>query len=167
MHTAGRSRGPRYFWISAAAAVLVAICAISIIQHNASWPKRFGVVHEGRLYRCGDVSVRQLQTLTHEKGVRTVLSLLNPNTAESRAEREAAEQLGIRWINVPLPGDGASTSADRDAIRSVILDDASGPTLVHCAAGTNRTGLACGMYRIHRQGWSVAKVLDEMRRYGF
>ncbi len=39
--------------------------------------------------------------------------------------------------------------------------------LVHCAAGVNRTGLAIGLYRIHQEGWSVAQVLAEMRRYGF
>lgn len=160
-------RGRRVFSIALSLLALAALAGAAIAWRSAAWPKRFGVVEEGRLYRSGELSPRQLESVAREKRVRTVLSLLNPDTPGSVQERRAAERLGIRWINVPLPGDGASTPETREAIRSVILDDACGPTLVHCAAGTNRTGLACGMYRIRKQGWTVEQVLDEMRRYDF
>ncbi|MBU0616886.1 MAG: dual specificity protein phosphatase family protein, partial [Planctomycetes bacterium] len=130
-------------------------------------PKRFGVVVEGQLYRCGEITPTQLEHVANEHGIRTVLSLLNPDVPESIAERQAAERLGLRWINVPLPGDGASTSEERESIKEVLFDPAATRLLVHCAAGANRTGLAVGMYRIHQEGWSVEQVLEEMRRYGF
>jgi len=129
-------------------------------------PKRFGVVEPGRLYRCGDITAYQLAHVTRKYGVRTVLSLLSPDVPESVAEREAAERLGLRWVNVPLPGNGASTPEQRQEIKSVLFDGGDGPILVHCAAGTNRTGLAVAMYRL-RQGWTVEQVLAEMREYGF
>lgn len=153
-------------WI--APLVVVAAAGVGwIVWQQAAWPKRFGVVAEGRLYRSGELSPRQLETVVREAGVRTVLSLLNPDTPESAAERATAERLGVRWINVALTGDGANTREQRDAIRRVILDEDAAPLLVHCAAGVNRTGLACGMYRLHREGWSYEQVLAEMRRYGF
>jgi protein tyrosine phosphatase (PTP) superfamily phosphohydrolase (DUF442 family) len=108
-----------------------------------------------------------LKRVTNEHGIRTVLSLLNPDVPESIAERQAAEQLGLRWINVPLPGNGASTSEERESIKAVLFDPDAAPLLVHCAAGANRTGLAIGMYRIHQQAWLVEQVLAEMRAYGF
>lgn len=130
-------------------------------------PRRFGVVEEGRLYRSGRVTPEQLQTLHEKYGVRTVLSLLNPDVPESQKEREAAQKLGMRWINIPLTGDGASTPEDRGHIRSILADERNGPLLVHCAAGANRTGLAVGMYRLYHDGWSLDQVRREMLDYGF
>ncbi len=136
-------------------------------MRGSALPKRFGVVEPGRLYRCGDITPRQLQHVANEHGIRTVLSLLNPDVPESIAERQAAERLGLRWINIPLPGNGASTPEERERIKAVLFDADATPLLVHCAAGVNRTGLAIGMHRINHQGWSVAQVLTEMRDYSF
>lgn len=165
--TLSRSPSQRTVRVTAALIVVVACGAALVYLQQGATPKRFGVVEEGRLYRCGEITPRQLEHVARVYGLRSVLSLLDPDTPASVAEREKAEQLGLRWINVPLPGNGASTPEDREKIRAVLFDPAAGPILVHCAAGTNRTGLAIGMYRIHQQAWTVAQVLAEMRRYGF
>lgn len=130
-------------------------------------PKRFGTVVEGRLYRSGEITPHELEYLAREYGLRTVLSLLKHSMPESIPERQTARRLGLRWVNVPLPGNGASTPAERDKIKSVLFDHDAAPLLVHCAAGVNRTGLAVGLYRIHQQGWTLADVLSEMREYDF
>lgn len=157
----------RRFAIAALAVVLSAGVGTGWYLHNHLSPKRFGVVTPGLLYRCGDISPEELEAVTHTYGIRTVLSLLNPDVPKSAEERDAARRLGLRWENVPLSGDGASTPADRERIKDILFDPDVGPLLVHCSAGTNRTGLTIGMYRIHRDGWTVERVLDEMRRYGF
>jgi protein tyrosine/serine phosphatase len=152
----------------AIAAVALGGSAVALLWHQqCRLPKRFGVVVEGQLYRSGEVTPRELEHAARRYGVRTVLSLLDPDAPESVAEREAAARLGLRWVNVPLPGSGASRPEERAEIRQVLFDPEVAPVLVHCAAGANRTGLAVGLYRIHRQGWTVARVLAEMRQYGF
>lgn len=148
--------------------ILLAVCGAGFAwQRVYGPPKRFGVVVPGRLYRSGELAAQQLERVARDHSIKTVLSLLDPGHPESVAERDAAERLGLRWLNVPLSGDGSSRPEDRDQIRAVILDDTLAPLLVHCAAGANRTGLACGMYRIHRDGWTYEQVLDEMRGYDF
>jgi len=148
-------------------ALAVIVTAGTIGYRQGAYPKRFGVVVDGHLYRSGEVSPIQLARLNKERGVRRVLSLLDPEAPQSVAERAAAERLGIEWINVPLRGNGESTPADRERIKQVLSASNEIPTLVHCAAGSNRTGLAVGLYRIHEQGWTVARVLAEMRDYDF
>jgi protein tyrosine phosphatase (PTP) superfamily phosphohydrolase (DUF442 family) len=118
------------------------------------------------VYRSGKVSPAQLAEVAREHGVKRVLSLLDPAAPESVAERDAAARLGIEWLNVPLRGNGASTPEARDRIRE-ILAQRDKPLLIHCAAGSNRTGLACGMLRIHEQGWTVEQVIAEMKTYDF
>ena len=159
----------RRWRITAIALAAGAIAAVSVyaLIIRGDLPKRFAPVVDGRLYRSGEITPAELEHVAQRYRIRTVISLLNPDNDESRAEQAAAARLGLRWINIPLTGDGASTPADREQIKAALFDDALGPTLVHCAAGANRTGLTIGMYRIHRQGWTVAQVLEEMRRFGF
>jgi protein tyrosine/serine phosphatase len=146
--------------------VLALLVAGAAYWQLSRTPKRFAPVAEG-LYRSGEVSPRQLEHLTRQHGLKTVLSLLNPAADESRAEIAAAEKLGLAWLNIPLTGDGASTPADRDRIRAIVLDPSHRPMLVHCSAGANRTGLAIGMYRIHAEGWTYERVLEEMKQFDF
>ena len=153
--------------IAATVVVVLAAAAGGGWYHTHHLPKRFGVVVPGRLYRSGRVSPAELATVVRRYHVRTVLSLLDPQAPESVRERQAAERLGLRWVNVPLRGDGSSTPAERARIEAVLADPQAVPVLVHCAAGVNRTGLAVGLYRIRRQGWTVEQVLAEMRRYDF
>jgi len=153
--------------------ILLAIVAASsaggalLWWHAGQWPRRFAIVDAGRLYRSGEVTPQHLARLHHEYGIRRVISLLDPTAAVTCAEREAAQTLGLEWHNVPLPGDGASTPRQRDLLRTLLVQPDSPPTLVHCAAGVNRTGLAVGMYRLHCQGWSLAQVMAELRANDF
>lgn len=155
----------RRIWLIAVVALAGAF-GLAWFQSRAL-PKRFGVVEPGRLYRSGTVTPAQLETLSHDYHIHTVLSLLNADAPETVAEHEAAKKLGLRWINVPLPGNGASTSQQREQIKKVLFDDSLAPLLVHCAAGTNRTGLAVGMYRLYRDDWTLDEVRTEMHRFDF
>lgn len=150
--------------------VALAVAAASVAvwwQLAQRLPKRFAAVAEARLYRSGQVSPAQLERLVRDYGIRTVVSLLDREAPVSVAERRTAERLGIAWHCVPLPGNGASTPAERAQVKTLLFDPDATPILVHCAAGVNRTGLAVGMYRLHIQGWALEQVLEEMRAFGF
>jgi protein tyrosine/serine phosphatase len=148
------------------------MAAATVVGAGVWWqstrlPNRFAAVVDGRLYRSGRVSPAQLERLQRQYGIRRVISLLDADDPATVAERQAAGRLGIDWHNVPLTGDGASTAAERDRIRRLLANPDAPPTLVHCAAGVNRTGLAVGLYRLHCQHWTLEQVLAEMRAFGF
>ena len=148
--------------------VIVTSAAVTVgWWHSTRLPKRFAAVVEGRLYRSGEVKPAQLARLQQEYGIGRVVSLLNAEAPVTIAERDAAQRLGLQWINVPLGGDGGSRPEDRRRLREVLGEPNALPTLVHCAAGVNRTGLAVGIYRLHCQHWTLEQVLDEMQRFGF
>ncbi len=162
--TGTRIRGPR---------VLATFAALGVLTFALVWwqttrdPKRFAVVDTGHLYRCGSVSPGQLERLQRAHGIGRVISLLDPDAPESVLERAAAQRLGLIWENVPLRGNGESTPEARDRLRALLTDATAPPTLVHCAAGVNRTGLAVGMYRLHVQGWTLDRVMAELRSTDF
>ncbi|MEW6252551.1 MAG: tyrosine-protein phosphatase [Planctomycetota bacterium] len=152
----------------------VAFAALLVLAGvgGAAWwrsrlPRRFAVVDQGKLYRGGTLYPGQLARLQGSYGIGRVISLLDSEAPETLGERDAAARLGIAWENVPLPGNGASTPAERDRLRALLLAPGAPPTLVHCAAGVNRTGLAVGMYRLHGQGWTLEQVMAELRATDF
>lgn len=165
-HRTERTRSVRRFAaVATIAALSLGVAAVSAYQNY--FPKRFAAVVEGRLYRSGGVSPAQLERVTRKYHIRTVLCLLNSESAEADEERAAAERLGLKWLNVSLPGNGDSTPAQREQIKKLLSDESLSPLLVHCAAGANRTGLAVGLYRIREQGWSLDQVMAELRAFDF
>ncbi len=163
---------PRIVQRRLALIVLLTVVAASAAVAGGYWwhqrlPRRFAPVVEGRLYRSGTVTPAQLERARDHYGIRRVVSLLNPSADVSVAERAAAARLGLEWLNVPLTGDGASTPEDRRRILELLTTPDAPPTLVHCAAGVNRTGLAVGLYRLHCQDWTLEQVLGELKAFGF
>ena len=53
------------------------------------------------------------------------------------------------------------------ALRAIQDAEASGPVLMHCKHGSDRTGLMAAMYRVVVQGWSKEDALNEMTLGGF
>lgn len=130
-------------------------------------PKRFAEVVPHQLYRSGEVSPAQLAYLKQKYNIRTVICLLDDQSPQTQAEHDAAMQLGLNFFNVPLRGNGASTADDREQLKTLMFGYAERPILVHCAAGTNRTGLAVGMWRLYEQGWPLERVVAEMKDFDF
>lgn len=157
--------------IGATLVVLIGGAGVGAYVWEQRWPKRFAEVVPQRLYRSGDVTPAQLARVHEQYHIGRVLCMLNPAdpdaTDEIAAEQAMAERLGIEWINIPLRGNGASTPADRERIVEIVTDEDAPPTLVHCSAGVNRTGLAVGLYRIHVEGWTYEQVLAELRANDF
>lgn len=175
--TAARHASPRraaafrrVMGIAGALCLFGAVVGLAVLEWGRL-PKRFAAVIPGELYRSGELTPRHVAELKQRVGLARVISLLDPNdpdsAAESDAERVACERLGIRWENVPMRGNGDSTPEARARLLDLLRIRDAGPTLVHCAAGANRTGVAIGLHRVCNEGWSADQALAEMERFDF
>lgn len=134
-------------------------------------PKRWGVVEPGKIYRSGQISGRLIKEMLQEYQIARVvdLTLDNPNDRYHEAELAAISELGIERTLFPLISDGTGDVKIYAAAVAAVADaERSGkPVLVHCAAGTQRTGGVIATYRLLVQKKPPQEVLAEMRHYKY
>lgn len=134
----------------------------------------FGVINghavvEGQLYRGGNIQVPGFQTLA-TLGVQRIICLKNEEDDGRESilteERRALEAL-MKWQHMPLNNNGLFSYDDIKKVPDIVTELVRGPvTLVHCAHGEDRTGVVIAVYRILHDGWTAARAVKEMKRYG-
>ncbi len=153
-----------------AAAVVVVLAAagwlVSLDLSNRLVWDHFDVVKPGILYRSGQLEIDQLESGLRRYRIRTLVNFQYPG-AGVEAEAALARRLGVDFLNLPMPGDGAGAKISsakcwrRVRIRHVGRCGSIVPR------GTCRTGSAVALYRYERDGWTVADVAAEMRRQSY
>jgi protein tyrosine/serine phosphatase len=135
------------------------------VSNTLIWD-RFDTVKPGVLYRSGQLSEVQLREAIKRYGIRTVV---NFQVKDKSVEQESAiaKELGISFMNLPMPGDGFGQEEQFREVLKAVDDPDQRPLLIHCARGTCRTGAAVALYRFERDGWSIDDVSDEMLRQSY
>ena len=132
-------------------------------------PRKWDHIETGFLYRSGQIHRRLIEDTLHEHGIDLVIDLAADGTpdADEAAEREAIERLGIRRLGFDLDGAGrGDPSAYSEALAAIVQAKRDGEqVLVHCNAGSERTGGVAMLYRTLYQGWSGADAFAEYARY--
>ncbi len=133
--------------------------------------KRFGVVVPGSIYRSGQLSPTLVRkTLAkHDIDLVVHLGVHDPRNKAHVAERAAVEALGIERRLFPLQGDGTGDIDNyAQAIAAIVAArDAGRKVLVHCAAGSYRTGGVIASYRMLIEGKAPDEAWAEMERYSW
>lgn len=167
-----RSTGWSWARFTRNALIIVAVVALTVWAwvDNAApnlFPKNFGEVTTGEVYRSGRLTPEAMRKVVEDKGVRTIVDLgaWNPGSGGDQRERLTAESLGASYVRLPLFGDGRGDPNQYVRALRVITDPGAQPVLVHCAAGSERTGVAIALYRMIEQGWTIDQAMDEARRF--
>jgi tyrosine-protein phosphatase SIW14 len=109
-----------------------------------------------------------IQTLK-KLGVKTIIDFrVNPEMVE--AERSESERLGMRYINLPISRCNVTSQCQKaffETVNAAAANPADGPVFVHCAHGSDRTGIMIGMWRVQHDGWSYLAAAQEALHYGF
>lgn len=90
----------------------------------------------GDVFIAGQPSVKGLERMAQD-GVKTVISFRTPREMDDRNivpfdEAAKAEELGMRYVNIPLGGDAHPYSPDALATFAKIMDEIDGKALIHC-----------------------------------
>ena len=133
--------------------------------------KRFGVVVPGSIYRSGQLSPAMVRKtlVKHDIDLVVHLGVHDPTNKAHVAEREAVEALGIERRLFPLRGDGTGDIDNYARAIAAIVEarDGGRRVLVHCAAGSYRTGGVIASYRMLIEGMAPGEAWAEMERYSW
>lgn len=151
--------------------VLVVIGALvwvfdAFVKHQAI-AKNFAVVVPGSLYRSGELVPSTTKDVVERYNIRTIIDLgaHEPGTAEELLAQRTAEALGVDRVVFGLEGDGRGDPNDYlDALR-IIADPERAPVLVHCAAGSERTGACIAFYRHIYEGVDLDAAYEETKSH--
>jgi protein tyrosine phosphatase (PTP) superfamily phosphohydrolase (DUF442 family) len=107
----------------------------------------FHEVEKGTVYRSAWLGSEKLEQAIDRLGVKSVLNLCGeqPGVEWYEGEVEVSRRRGIKFVSMGL---SANTALDASQLAKLAdaLRDAPKPLLIHCRAGSDRTGLASAIY---------------------
>jgi hypothetical protein len=150
-------------------ALVAAVWGVSLESRVIA--KRFGVVVPDLLYRSGQISTSMLEPTLAANGIDVIIDLngVEADDLDQQYEIAAIERLGLEGHRFQLAGDGRGNIEQYVRAIKIIEDCRSRGrrVLIHCSAGTQRTGGVIAAYRLLVQQASMASVMHELRRYGW
>jgi hypothetical protein len=125
--------------------------------------KNFRQVIPHILYRGSAPSPKDVLELKKQLGIKKIVSL--DKETGNKIER-ACKLLGIQHIKMYIDFNKKTLMRflSQD-LKKLLLDN--GPTFVHCARGSDRTGLACALIKCKYLGTKPEDAIEEAKSLGF
>jgi len=125
----------------------------------------FGKVNEF-LYRGGQPKGEGVLELK-KFGIDTIVDLRGELHGLVQNEKDRAEALGMRFVN--LPGSGWATPKDQEIVEFFKLtqEQPRRKIFIHCWLGGDRSGMFIAAYRIAFDGWTPDQAIAEMRAFHY
>lgn len=135
----------------------------------AAWLQANGNFHAviaGELYRSAQPDAAHLEKWVADHHIRSVVNLRGASEAAwYRGEREASARLSLIHVDFAMrDSEMVSEAQAQDLV--ALLDSLPKPILIHCKAGSDRTGLAAALY-LAGHGYGEATAERQISfRYG-
>ena len=117
------------------------------------------------VYRSGQMPADELARLVKTAGIRTVINLRGEHVGQDWYDEESqrARFMGVSLVNYPISSQSQLTDLQMNEI-SAAIRKAEKPVLIHCLAGSDRTGLACALYCVDA-GLPVSFAQEQLSSY--
>jgi hypothetical protein len=142
-------------WIVRLVLAILIPALLYVAWDQASY--NFGPIQPGRIYRSGQMPASALARTLRDYRIKTVLNLRGPNASDAwyRDELAATGAAGATHIDIAM---SSCLWMSRAQLRTVIetLETAELPILIHCAWGSERTGLVSAFAELLRPGSTLA-----------
>lgn len=170
----GRRRGRRFRPVRAGIALTLIAVVLGLVWWNNGlrdqfFPKNFGVVEPGHLYRSGRLNPEMMRKVVRENSIKLIVDLgADPDGSERNelAER-TADDLGVRRVRFNLLGDGTGDPNEYVQALRLMADPANQPVLVQCGAGAQRTSVACALYEHITKDVAIEAALKKAEAHRF
>ncbi|MBI2450213.1 MAG: diacylglycerol kinase [Candidatus Nealsonbacteria bacterium] len=121
----------------------------------------FGTVVPDKLYRSSQPNGEFLEYLQRHYSIKTVIVL---RTHIDDGEKEFCQKNNIQLVQLPMKSWRRWPEVEEVKWYLDLLEDFdSGPILIHCWRGKDRTGAMIALYRLGRQKWHLKEALEEMK----
>lgn len=138
--------------------------------HDYLFVDQFAEVEPGKIYRGAWQKSWPMRRIVKRYKIKTVVALAHPaNHPSSLQEQALAEELGVRWVHLPIVddrtiGDPKAISDRLEQAARLVADPANQPVYFHCHHGINRASMVQIAYRTKACGWTLDKALAEIDR---
>ncbi|QOV87534.1 protein-tyrosine phosphatase family protein [Humisphaera borealis] len=158
----------------AGVAVALSIVGWYVVRYHVwdeyLFPRNFKTVEEGKIYRSGQISSHLIRKTLEQHQIKVIVFMSRDDRRipDVDAECKVSAELGIERHNFSLGGDGLGNPASyADALAVLTASEKVGKAaLVHCNAGTQRTGGVVALYRTLIQGRTGEEAYIELTRAG-
>lgn len=114
----------------------------------------------GALHRCAQPTTEGMKA-AEKLGIRTVINLRGFNSDKDEVKGTNLKTEHIRFNTWDVD--------EEDVVRflQIVANTNSGPFLIHCKHGADRTGTMVAVYRMAIQGWKKEDAIKEMKEGGY
>lgn len=132
----------------------------TVLFRNSLFHRNFGVVARGLVYRSAQPE-ENLKSLVEKYDVASILNLRGGGSADQfyTDEVRLANANGIDFYDYPMSANRRPKRRDLLVLID-LFERCRYPLLIHCKSGSDRTGLASGLYLMVRSGTPPEKALE-------
>ena len=163
----------RRLWIRGVLLVGLGVLACQQIWRHGQdyvFPQQFAEVVPGKIYRGAWQQPWPMRRIIKEHKIKTIVALAHPpDHALSVREKALAEELGVRWVHIPIidlrkTGEVRGIFDPLEQAAAALADPANQPVYFHCHHGVNRASMTQIAYRTLYCGWSLEQATDEISK---